>query len=266
MCGIVGYVGPENATPVLVDGLRRLEYRGYDSAGVAVIAGDGIERRRAAGKLRNLEGVLETSPVAGHIGVGHTRWATHGRPNEENAHPHSDASGRLVVVHNGIIENYLELKERLAAAGVVFQTETDTEVVAHLVASYYESSLEEATARAVSDLRGIYSLVLMHADEPDRLVATRLGPPLVIGIGEGVHFFASDVQAVLSHTRRFISVPEKTIAVIQANRHRIVDAQGKTELSREETITWDPAQAEKGGYRHFMLKEIHEQPRAVRKT
>ncbi len=266
MCGIVGYIGLGNATPILVEGLRRLEYRGYDSAGVAVLSEGRTERRRAAGKLHNLETVLASSPVSGHIGVGHTRWATHGRPSEENAHPHMDAAGRLVVVHNGIIENYLELKDRLAAAGVVFQTETDTEVVAHLVASYYEGSLERAVARATGDLRGIYSLVLMHADEPDRLVATRLGPPLVIGIGEGEHFFASDVQALLARTRRFVFVPERTIAVIQAGSLRIVDAQGRPEPFKEETIAWDPVQAEKGGFRHFMLKEIHEQPRAVRDT
>ena len=266
MCGIVGYVGLGDATPILVEGLRRLEYRGYDSAGIAVLSGGRTQRRRAAGKLRNLETVLASSPVSGHIGIGHTRWATHGRPSEENAHPHADASGRLVVVHNGIIENYLELKERLAAEGVVFQTETDTEVVAHLVASYYEGSLERAVARATGDLRGIYSIVLMHSDEPDRLVATRLGPPLVIGIGEGEHFFASDVQALLSRTRRFVFVPERTIAVIQADSVRIVDAQGRDEPYKVETISWDPVQAEKGGFRHFMLKEIHEQPRAVRDT
>jgi glutamine---fructose-6-phosphate transaminase (isomerizing) len=266
MCGIVGYVGPRDATPILVEGLRRLEYRGYDSAGVAVLSSGVIERRRAPGKLRNLESVLQTSPVSGTIGLGHTRWATHGRPSEENAHPHSDASGRLVVVHNGIIENYLELKTKLAANGVVFETETDTEVVAHLVASYYDGSLERAVARAAGELRGIYSLVLMHKDEPDRLVATRLGPPLVIGLGEGEHFFASDVQALLAHTRRFVFVPERTIAVIQADGVRIVDAQGKPESYKDETISWDTVQAEKGGFRHFMLKEIHEQPRAVRDT
>jgi glutamine---fructose-6-phosphate transaminase (isomerizing) len=266
MCGIVGYVGPRNATPILVDGLRRLEYRGYDSAGVAVLSAGKVERRRAPGKLRNLEGVLAASPVSGSIGLGHTRWATHGRPSEENAHPHADASGRLVLVHNGIIENYLELKERLAADGVVFETETDTEVVAHLVASYYEGSLERAVARATGDLRGIYSLVLMHQDEPSRLVATRLGPPLVIGIGEGEHFFASDVQALLSHTRRFVFVPERAVAVIEAGSFRIVDGQGAAVPFKEETISWDPVQAEKGGFRHFMLKEIHEQPRAVRDT
>ncbi len=266
MCGIVGYVGPRNATPILVEGLRRLEYRGYDSAGIALVSEGRMERRRAAGKLRNLEGVLEASPVKGSIGIGHTRWATHGRPSEENAHPHSDSSGRLVVVHNGIIENYLELKERLAADGVRFETETDTEVVAHLVASHYEGSLERAVARATGDLRGIYSLVLMHMDEPNRLVATRLGPPLVIGLGDGEHFFASDVQALLAHTRRFIFVPEHAIAVIEAGSVKIVDAQGKAVPFKEETISWDPVQAEKGGYRHFMLKEIHEQPRAVRDT
>jgi glucosamine--fructose-6-phosphate aminotransferase (isomerizing) len=266
MCGIVGYVGPKDATPILVDGLRRLEYRGYDSAGIAVVSGGAVERRRAPGKLRNLEAILRSSPLSGQIGLGHTRWATHGRPSEENAHPHADASGRLVLVHNGIIENYLELKEKLAKAGVVFVTETDTEVVAHLVASYYEGSLEQAVARAITELRGIYSLVLMHQNEPDRLVATRLGPPLVIGLGEGENFFASDVQALLAHTRRFVFVPEKTVAVIEASGIRIVDAQGMAVPYKEETISWDPVQAEKGGFRHFMLKEIHEQPRAVRDT
>ncbi len=266
MCGIVGYVGPRDAIPLLVEGLRRLEYRGYDSAGVALISEGRMQRRRASGKLRNLEAALAAAPVSGRIGLGHTRWATHGRPSEENAHPHSDASGRLVVVHNGIIENYLVLKERLVAEGVVFETETDTEVVAHLVASYYEGSLEQAAARAVRELRGIYALVLMHADEPDRLVATRLGPPLVIGLGDGEHFFASDVQALLAHTRRFVFLPERSVAVIEANSVRIVDAQGRAEAFKEETISWDPVQAEKGGFRHFMLKEIHEQPRAVRDT
>ena len=266
MCGIVGYVGPKNATPILVDGLRRLEYRGYDSAGIAVVSGDLIERRRAPGKLRNLEAVLEATPVKGSIGIGHTRWATHGRPSEENAHPHADSSGRLVVVHNGIIENYMELKERLVKDGVRFETETDTEVVAHLVASYYEGSLERAVARATGELRGIYSLVLMHMDEPNRLIATRLGPPLVIGLGDGEHFFASDVQALLAHTRRFVFVPERAFAVIEAGSMKIVDAQGKAVPFKEEVISWDPVQAEKGGYRHFMLKEIHEQPRAVRDT
>jgi len=266
MCGIVGYVGPRNATPILVEGLKRLEYRGYDSAGIAVISGGRIERRRAPGKLRRLEAVLESFAVSGHIGVGHTRWATHGRPTEENAHPHSDASGRLVVVHNGIIENYLDLKERLIGEGVRFETETDTEVVAHLVGSYYDGSLERAVARATGDLQGIYSLVFMHNDEPDRLVATRLGPPLVIGLGEGENFFASDVQALLAHTKRFVFVPERTIAVIGADSVRVTNAQGKAEPFKEETISWDPVQAEKGGFRHFMLKEIHEQPRAVRDT
>jgi glucosamine--fructose-6-phosphate aminotransferase (isomerizing) len=266
MCGIVGYVGSRNSTPILVEGLRKLEYRGYDSAGVAVISNGRIERRRASGKLRNLEGVLEGFPLAGSIGIGHTRWATHGRPSEENAHPHSDTSGQLVVVHNGIIENYLELKERLIGEGVRFETETDTEVVAHLVASYYDGSLERAVARATGDLKGIYSLVFMHNDEPNRLVATRLGPPLVIGLGEGEHFFASDVQALLAHTRRFVYLPEKAVAVIEAGSMKIVDAQGKAEPFKEETISWDPVQAEKGGFRHFMLKEIHEQPRAVRDT
>ena len=266
MCGIVAYVGPREVTSILVDGLKRLEYRGYDSAGIAVLSGGQIERRRAPGKLKNLETVLAAAPVSGHIGIGHTRWATHGRPSEENAHPHADTKGDLVVVHNGIIENYIDLKERLVSSGVVFETETDTEVVAHLVASYYDGSLERALARAVADVRGIYSLVLMHRNEPERLVATRLGPPLVVGIGEGERFFASDVQALLAHTRRFVFVPERRIAVIEANSLRIVDAHGRSEASREETIAWDPVQAEKGGYRHFMLKEIHEQPRAVRDT
>src|SRR5512134_1534688 len=196
MCGIVGYVGGRDAVPVIVDGLRRLEYRGYDSAGIAVVAGGELQRRRAAGKLGNLADSLAKEPLAGEWGVGHTRWATHGRPTEENAHPHQDGAGRIVVVHNGIVENHLELKERLAAQGHRFASQTDTEVIAHLVASHYHGSLEQAARRALAEIRGVYALVLLHKDEPRLLVGARLGPPLVIGIGAGEHFIASDIPAL----------------------------------------------------------------------
>ena len=195
MCGIVGYVGTRDAVPVIIEGLRKLEYRGYDSAGVAVVRNGELKRRRAAGKLQNLEESLKQEPLSGDYGVGHTRWATHGRPTEENAHPHQDAAGNIVVVHNGIIENYLPLKARLQAAGHVFVTQTDTEVVAHLVAHHYQGSLEEALLKAVAEIEGIYALVLLHRNEPQTLVGARLGPPLVVGLGNGEHFLASDIPA-----------------------------------------------------------------------
>jgi glutamine---fructose-6-phosphate transaminase (isomerizing) len=266
MCGIVGYVGPRDAVPVILEGLRRLEYRGYDSAGVAVVKDGELKRRRAAGKLRNLEDSLERDALSGDYGVGHTRWATHGRPSEENAHPHQDGSGKIVVVHNGIIENYLSLKARLQAAGHAFVTQTDTEVVAHLVASHYEGDLEAAVRKAVAEIEGIYALVLLHRDEPQRLVAARLGPPLVVGIGEGERFLASDVPALLPFTRDFLFLDDGDVVTVTPETTKIVDAQGKTVSRAPIRITWDPVQAEKGGYRHFMLKEIHEQPRAVRDT
>jgi glucosamine--fructose-6-phosphate aminotransferase (isomerizing) len=266
MCGIVGYVGGQNAVPVILDGLRRLEYRGYDSAGIAVVKDGAVVRRRSAGKLQNLAASLAQDPLAGDWGLGHTRWATHGRPTEENAHPHQDCSGRIVVVHNGIIENHLELKARLAKEGHRFVTQTDTEVVAHLVESLYEGSLEEAVRKALGRIQGVYALVLMHRDEPQRLVAARMGPPLVIGLGHGERFVASDIPALLAHTRDFVFLEDGDVATVCADEVRLTNLGGDPVVRPSQRIAWDPVQAEKGGYRHFMLKEIHEQPRAMRDT
>jgi glucosamine--fructose-6-phosphate aminotransferase (isomerizing) len=266
MCGIVGYVGRRDAVPVILEGLRRLEYRGYDSAGIAVVRNGSLERRRSAGKLKNLEDSLRAEPLAGEFGLGHTRWATHGRPSEENAHPHQDCSGRIVVVHNGIIENYLALKARLSAEGHRFVTQTDTEIVAHLVESHMSGSFEEAVRKAVRELEGVYSLVLLHRDEPQCLVAARMGPPLVVGIGEGEHFVASDIPALLPYTRDFVFLDDGELAFVRPTSFRIVDGAGSEVNHAPQRISWDPVQAERGGYRHFMLKEIHEQPRAVRDT
>ena len=266
MCGIVGYVGPRDAVAVILEGLRRLEYRGYDSAGVAVVQDGEIQRRRSAGKLRRLEESLAASPLSGLFGVGHTRWATHGRPSEENAHPHLDCSGRLVVVHNGIVENYLALKHRLQQQGHVFVTQTDTEVVAHLVESHYHGSLEEAVRAATREIEGLYALVLLHRDEPEILVAARQGPPLVVGLGPGERFLASDIPALLPYTRDILFLDDGDVVTVSPRGHVLRDASGAVVDRPVQRIAWDPVQAEKGGYRHFMLKEIHEQPRAARDT
>jgi glucosamine--fructose-6-phosphate aminotransferase (isomerizing) len=266
MCGIVGYVGTREAVPVILEGLRRLEYRGYDSAGVAVVEDGRLERRRSEGKLQNLVRALEARPVSGAFGLGHTRWATHGRPSEENAHPHQDCHGRVVVVHNGIIENYLALKTRLQGEGHHFVTQTDTEVVAHLVESLYRGSLESAMRAAMRQLEGVYALVLLHKDEPQTLVAARQGPPLVVGLGEGERFLASDVSALLPWTRDFLFLDDGEVVTVRPGGEAIVDAVGARVERAPQRISWDPVQAEKGGFRHFMLKEIHEQPRAVRDT
>ena len=266
MCGIVGYVGAREAVPVIIEGLRRLEYRGYDSAGVAVVQNCEMHRRRSVGKLKNLEESLRAEPMAGAFGIGHTRWATHGRPSEENAHPHQDCQGKIVVVHNGIIENYLALKARLVAEGHRFVTQTDTEVVAHLVESLYKGDLQDAVQKAVRQLDGIYALVLLHRDEPQKLVAARMGPPLVVGVADGERFLASDIPAILPYTRQFLFLEDGDVVTVTPGAHHIVGADGKSVTRTTQQITWDPVQAEKGGYRHFMLKEIHEQPRAVRDT
>jgi len=266
MCGIVGYVGHRDAVPLIIDGLRRLEYRGYDSAGVAVVRNGSVERRRCAGKLGNLVASLAAEPLHGEFGVGHTRWATHGRPTEENAHPHQDCSGRIVVVHNGIVENHLELKSRLSAAGHRFVTQTDTEVVAHLVESVYRGSLEAAVREALPEIRGVYALLLLHRDEPRLLVAARLGPPLVIGVADGERFVASDIPALLPHTRDFVFLEDGDVATVTPERVRVTNPRGEEVERAPRRVAWDPVQAEKGGFRHFMLKEIHEQPRAVRDT
>jgi glutamine---fructose-6-phosphate transaminase (isomerizing) len=275
MCGIVGYVGPKNVVSVILDGLKRLEYRGYDSAGIAVgAAGHGLALRRAPGKLRNLEEAIRQHPLHGTYGVGHTRWATHGRPTEENAHPHRDCTGRIVVVHNGIVENYLELKRELAEEGHTFVTETDTEVIAHLVEQEMKSAessgktmlLEDAVRRAARRLTGAYAISVISADAPDTIVSARNGPPVVVGEGEGESFVASDVPGILHHTRMMYFLADGDVAILTPGTVRFTNLEGEPVVRKVEKILWDPIQAEKGGYKHFMLKEIFEQPRAVRDT
>jgi len=267
MCGIVGYVGYKPAVPVIIDGLRRLEYRGYDSAGVAVVGPvAGLQIRRAEGKLRNLEEVIRLNPLEGSYGIGHTRWATHGRPTEENAHPHRDCRGDIVVVHNGIIENYLALKKQLASEGHVFVTETDTEVIAHLIEKYQNGKLEEAVRKAVVELGGIYAIAVLSRRDPDKIVAVRNGPPAVIGLGRDEYFVASDLPAILHHTRDVFFLADGDVAVITPRGVHLSDLHGRPVTRAVQHVTWDPIMAEKGGYKHFMLKEIFEQPRAVRDT
>ena len=269
MCGIVGYVGKKRVVPVIIDGLRRLEYRGYDSAGIAVAGnGDGLQIRRAEGKLRNLEEVIRLKPLDGTYGIGHTRWATHGRPTEENAHPHRDCTGHIVVVHNGIIENYLQLKKALVAGGHKFSTETDTEIIAHTVEKHLKDKvrLEEAVRRTVNELKGVYALAVISQDERDKIVAARNGPPAVIGLGNEEYFVASDVPAILYHTRDLFFLADGDLAVITPEGVRLSDFQGNPIVRQVQHVTWDPIMAEKGGFKHFMLKEIYEQPRAVRDT
>ena len=267
MCGIVGYIGNRKAVPIILDGLRRLEYRGYDSAGLAVYCGDNdLVVRRASGKLRNLEDAIRMDPVDGIFGIGHTRWATHGRPTEENAHPHRDCKGDVVVVHNGIIENYTVLKHQLESEGHVFRTETDTEVIAHLVEKYFHGSLEEAVRQAVKQLTGVFALAIISRSDPNKIVAARSGPPAVIGLGDGEYFVASDVPAILSHTRDVFFLADGDLAVLTRDGVRLSDFEGRPVRRPVTRILWDPILAEKGGYKHFMLKEIYEQPRAVRDT
>ncbi len=267
MCGIVGYVGGKPVVPVLIDALRRLEYRGYDSAGIALVRDGGIEVRRSAGKLARLEETLAGDPVDGDYGVGHTRWATHGRPTEENAHPHRDCTGKLVVVHNGIIENHLELKRELEAAGHTFATETDTEVVAHLVESELRGDgIDRAVRRALSKLRGLFGMVLVHAEDPDKIVAVRHGPPIVVGLGEGEFLVASDVTAILNHTRDVVFLGDDEMAVVTPGGVEFTDFAGAAVSKATQRIHWDPVMAEKSGYKHFMLKEILEQPMALQET
>ena len=273
MCGIVGYVGQKSVVPVIIEGLRKLEYRGYDSAGIAVAGnGDGLQVRRAEGKLRNLEDVIRHKPLEGSYGIGHTRWATHGRPTEENAHPHRDCTGRVVVVHNGIVENYLSLKKRLIEEGHKFSTETDTEVIAHLIENALKSangnrpSLEDAVRKTVKQLTGVFALVVISADDPNKIVAARNGPPAVIGLGQNEYFVASDIPAILHHTRDLFFLADGDLAIITPAGVQLTDFDAKPIQRQVQRVTWDPIQAEKGGFKHFMLKEIYEQPRAVRDT
>jgi glutamine---fructose-6-phosphate transaminase (isomerizing) len=276
MCGIVGYVGKKKVVPVIIEGLRRLEYRGYDSAGIAVGSPscDKLEVSRAPGKLGNLEGVLREHPIDGTFGIGHTRWATHGRPTEENAHPHRDCTGRLVVVHNGIVENYLDLKRELTAQGHKFVTETDTEIIAHLIEQVQKDAeaagqpiaLEDAVRRAAKRLTGAFALGVLSAAEPNKIVAARLGPPVIVGVGEGESFVASDVPGILHHTRNIYFLADGDLAVLTPESVRLTDFDGHPIERKLTRISWDPIQAEKGGFKHFMLKEIWEQPRAIRDT
>ena len=303
MCGIVGYIGPKSVVPVIIEGLRRLEYRGYDSAGIAVGGAPEhpaqLELRRAPGKLRNLEAVIEKSPIHGTYGIGHTRWATHGRPTEENAHPHRDGTGTLVVVHNGIVENYLQLKHALIAKGHTFQSETDTEIIAHLIQDELEMGttgaprlasetwastdanestaaltshtperipLDEAVRRAVKRLTGAFAIGVLSAHAPDTLVAARMGPPAVIGIGDGEFFLASDVPGILHHTRNIHFLQDGEVAILTKSGVTLTDFDNNPLPLKIQRIAWDPIQAEKAGYKHFMLKEINEQPRAIRDT
>jgi glucosamine--fructose-6-phosphate aminotransferase (isomerizing) len=276
MCGIVGYVGPKKVVPVIIEGLRRLEYRGYDSAGIAVgsPSSSTLEVRRAPGKLHNLEEVLAEHPLDGTYGIGHTRWATHGRPTEENAHPHRDCSGRIVVVHNGIVENYLDLKRELTAQGHKFVTETDTEIIAHLIEQVQQDAdaaglpipLEVAVRRAVKRLTGAFALGVLSALEPDKIVVARFGPPVIVGVGEGESFVASDVPGILQHTRNIYFLADGDMAILTLAGVELTDFDGNPIHRAITRIQWDPIQAEKGGYKHFMLKEIWEQPRAIRDT
>jgi glucosamine--fructose-6-phosphate aminotransferase (isomerizing) len=268
MCGIIGYVGTRDVVPVLIGGLKKLEYRGYDSAGIAVVNGDGVEVVRAEGKLTNLESKLSEKEIKGSFGMGHTRWATHGKPNENNAHPHRDCQGKIVVIHNGIIENFLPLKQRLQKAGHEFRTETDTEVVAHLIEENMKSGTKfvPAVKKTLKELEGHYALVMIHGDEPGTIIAAKHGPPLVVGLGEGENIVASDVAPLLSYTRNIIYLEDGEYAVASDKAVDVFGGDDQKVARAPKKIMWDAVMAEKEGYRHYMLKEIHEQARAVRDT
>jgi glutamine---fructose-6-phosphate transaminase (isomerizing) len=266
MCGIFGYIGPRDPVPIIMAGLKSLEYRGYDSAGIAIINNQHLQVRRCSGKLRNLEDLLGKQPVTGQFGLGHTRWATHGRPTEENAHPHRDCKGRIVVAHNGIIENYLSLKRKLKEEGHKFTTETDTEVIAHMIEKYFDGNLEQAVLKVVEQLKGLYAFTVVSADDPQKIVAVREGAPIIVGSVDGEGFVASDVPAVLPYTRSILFLDEHEVAVVAPGGIRLFDSTGKERNPQFQQITWDPIMAEKGGYKHFMLKEIYEQPTAIGNT
>ena len=266
MCGIFGYIGPRDPVPIIMGGLRSLEYRGYDSAGIAIIEGQNLQIRRASGKLKKLEDLIAKQPVTGQFGLGHTRWATHGRPTEENAHPHRDCKGRIVVAHNGIIENYLSLKRKLISDGHTFRTETDTEVIAHLIEQHFDGNLEQAVLKALSELKGLFAFTAVSADDPQKIVAVREGAPIIVGSADGEGFVASDVPAVLPYTRSILFLDEHEVAVVARDGIRLFDSAGKPLKPQFQHISWDPVMAEKGGYKHFMLKEIYEQPTAISNT
>ena len=270
MCGIVGYIGEQDATPIILNGLKRLEYRGYDSAGVAVLSEGNIEIRRDAGKLKHLETLVQNTPIHGPVGIGHTRWATHGEPNQRNAHPHLGSTGEFVVVHNGIVENYLTLREELGAEGTQFNSETDTEIIVHLVEKFYASgsSLVKAVQQTLKRLKGAHGIVVMSSREPDKIVAARVGNAggVVIGLGEGENYVASDLPAILEHTRRVVFLDSHQMAVVTREGLEVLDDGGNPVEYQVQNIAWDPVAAEKGVYRHFMQKEMHEQVRSLTDT
>ena len=270
MCGIVGYIGPRDATPIILNGLKRLEYRGYDSAGIAVLQNGGFEVRRDAGKLHNLLNMVEDSPLSGKLGIGHTRWATHGEPNARNAHPHMGATGDVVLVHNGIVENYIKLREEMIAEGIEFKSDTDSEIIVHLVESYLSTGvkLEEAARSALSHLKGHHGVVMASSKEPDKIVAARIGNAggVVIGFGENEMFIASDMPAILEHTREVVFLESQQIATITKDGAEINTLEGEKVEFSVDSVSWDPISAEKGEYRHFMQKEIHEQIRSLTDT
>ncbi len=269
MCGIIGYIGPKQATPLLIEGLRRMEYRGYDSAGIALIGsslGTGVEVRRAAGKIAKLEAAITAHPVSGHVGIGHTRWATHGPPNEKNAHPHLSDDNSVAVVHNGIIENASVLRGALEELGYEFRSDTDTEVIAHLVQELFDGSLEEAVIHALRKLEGTYGIAVVCSNDPGKVVAARKGSPLLIGVGNGENFLASDASAILAHTRQVVYLDDGDVAVIERDGYRVIDLNATPLPRTVDRIDWDLAEIERGGYAHFMLKEIFEQPQSVENT
>ncbi len=266
MCGIVGYIGPKQAMPFLIEGLKKLEYRGYDSAGIAVFDGGRVNVEKSVGRLSVLEKMVEQHPLEGHIGIGHTRWATHGRPSDANSHPHTDCTGKFVVVHNGIIENYLHIKEKLIAKGHKFTSETDTEVVAHLVEEYYEGDFEAAVKKVLAEIEGSYALVFLSQYEPDKIICSKQDNPLVIGLGEGENFIASDIPAIINRTRRTYILSDGEMAIVTRDSAWVMSRQGVPVTKKVFEVHWDAEAAEKGGYEHFMIKEIYEQPKAIRET
>ncbi len=266
MCGIIGYVGDKSVTPLLLEGLKRLEYRGYDSAGVAVMNGNGVETRRAAGKISRLESVLGLRPVQGNVGIAHTRWATHGAPTECNAHPQVSMDGTIAIVHNGIIENFMALRQKLEGLGYKFLSETDTEVIAHLIQEAFTGTLEEAVIDALAQVEGTYGIAVVSSRDPGKVVAARQGSPLLLGLGDGEYYVASDVSAILAHTRQVVYLDDGDIAVLDRNGYRVIDLSAREMRRNVSKVDWDLGQIERGGFAHFMLKEIFEQPQTIENT
>ncbi|MGB8952875.1 MAG: glutamine--fructose-6-phosphate transaminase (isomerizing) [Candidatus Aminicenantales bacterium] len=266
MCGIIGYLGTKNVVSMLVEGLKKLEYRGYDSAGIAVVDQGKVQIRRVKGKIKSLEERLQERPLSGSYGLGHTRWATHGRPSEENAHPHQDCTGSLVIVHNGIIENYLALKQKLRDEGHTYRTETDTEVIAHLIEKYFQGSLEEAVRRAIQELEGAFAIACISTGDLDKIVAAKVGPPIVIGLGENEYFVSSDINPILAHTQKVVFLDDGEMAVCKTSGVEFFDFKGNSIEKKAEILSWSSLMVEKKGFKHFMLKEIYEQPQVVRDT